>query len=199
MRTTANLVLSAVALLVVFTVALPAQSITGDLIVNVTDPSGAVVSGAKLELTAVETNVKIAGLTDSLGNGLFSQLKPGPYKLEVTAPGFQKASITDIVITIGQRARVDAKLIVGAVTEAVDVSAAAETLLNAESAAVGQVITDKAIVELPLNGRNFIQLAQLSAGAAPIGIGVSPATSWTGRSDSTLSLAGAGRPITASW
>jgi hypothetical protein len=190
MRTTAKLVLQVFALLVVFQVALPAQLITGDLIVNVTDPSGAVVSGAKLELTAVETNVKIASLTDSLGNGLFSQLKPGHYTLEVTAPGFQKASITDIVITIGQRARVDAKLVLGDVTAAVEVSAAAETLLNAESAAVGQVITGKVVVELPLNGRNFIQLAQLSAGAAPIGIGNSPATSWTGRSDSTLSLAG---------
>ena len=47
-----------------------------------------------------------------------------------------------------------------------------------------------AIVELPLNGRNFIQLAQIATGAVPIGIGTSPATSWTGRSDSTLSVAG---------
>lgn len=167
-----------------------AQSITGDLVVNVTDSTGAVVGGAKLELIAVETNVKIESSTDSLGNALFSQLKPGAYKLAITAPGFQKASVSDILIALGQRARIDAKLTVGALTEAINVSAAAETLLNAESAAVGQVITDRAIVELPLNGRNFIQLAQISAGAAPIGIGVSPATSWTGRGDSTLSLAG---------
>jgi hypothetical protein len=166
------------------------QSITGDLVVNVADPSGAVVSGAKLELTQVETNVKFQGETDSLGSFLFSQLKPGPYRLDVTASGFQKANITDIVITIGQRAHVDARLTVGAITQEINVSAAAETLLNAESASVGQVITDRAIVELPLNGRNFIQLAQISAGAAPVGIGVSPATSWTGRSDSTLSIAG---------
>ncbi|HYM09419.1 MAG TPA: carboxypeptidase regulatory-like domain-containing protein [Bryobacterales bacterium] len=169
---------------------LHAQSITGDLVVNVTDPSGAVVSAAKLELTAVETNVKFEGQSDTLGNALFSQLKPGPYKLDVTAPGFQKATVTDIVIAIGERARVDAKLTVGTVAETVEVSAAAETLLNSESASLGQVIKSQSIVELPLNGRNFIQLAQISAGAAPIGIGVSPATSWTGRSDSTLSLAG---------
>ena len=190
MRRSAILALSLLASLIVFPVAAPAQSITGDLVVNVTDPSGAVVGGAKLELMAVETNVKFEGQTDNLGNFLFSQLKPGHYKLDVTAVGFRKASVTDINITIGQRARVDAQLKVGTVAETVEVSAAAETLLNAESASMGQVLKDQTIVELPLNGRNFIQLAQISAGAAPIGIGVSPATSWTGRSDSTLSLAG---------
>ncbi|MGH9424627.1 MAG: carboxypeptidase-like regulatory domain-containing protein [Thermoanaerobaculia bacterium] len=166
------------------------QSITGDLVVNVTDPSGSVVSGAKLSLVQVETNVHLEAKTDALGNYLFSQLKPGRFALEVSGRGFQKTNLTDIVISLGQRARVDVKLTVGTLTETVNVSAAAETLLNAESASVGQVITSAPIVELPLNGRNFIQLAQISAGAAPIGIGTSPATSWTGRSDSTLSIAG---------
>src|SRR2546427_761967 len=96
-----------VALTLAMCALLPGQSITGDLVVNVTDPSGAVVSGAKLELIAVETNVKFEGQTDNLGNSLFSQLKPGSYKLDVTAEGFQKATVTDIVIAIGQRARVD--------------------------------------------------------------------------------------------
>jgi hypothetical protein len=166
------------------------QSITGDLVVNVTDPSGSAVSGAKLSLIQVETNVRLDAQTDALGNYLFSQLKPGRFALEVSGPGFQKTNLTDIVITLGQRARVDVKLTVGTLTETVNVSAAAETLLNAESASVGQVITSAPIVELPLNGRNFIQLAQISADAAPVGIGTSPATSWTGRTDSTLSIAG---------
>ena len=183
-------VLTLIALLPLLTAALFGQSITGDLVVNVTDPSGAVVSGAKLELTQTETNIKFQGQTDSLGNFLFSDLKPGGYSLDVTTAGFQKANITDISIAIGQRARVAAKLTVGAMTQEVTVSVAAETLLNAESANVGQVVNGEPIIDLPLNGRNFIQLAQISAGAAPIGIGTSPATSWTGRSDSTLSIAG---------
>ena len=91
---------------------------------------------------------------------------------------------------MGQRARVDVKMTLSQVTETVTVSAAAATLINAESAAIGQVLGSKAIVELPLNGRNFIQLAQLTAGAIPLGIANSPATSWTGRSDTTLSIAG---------
>src|SRR5450759_2372143 len=190
MRKSASAVLFVLVFSLLFTVSVFAQSITGDLVVNVTDPSGAVVSGAKLELTQVETNVKFEGQSDTLGNFLFSNLKPGLYKLDVTAAGFQKANITGITMSLGQRARVDARLTVGALTETVEVSAAAETLLNAESASVGQVLNNQAIVELPLNGRNFIQLAQISAGAVPIGIGTSPATSWTGRSDSTLSVAG---------
>jgi len=171
-------------------VLLVAQSITGDLVVNVTDPSGGVVTAAKVELTQVETSVKFSGVTDTLGNFLFSNLKTGAYQLDVTAPGFQKANFTGINISLGQRARLDVKLEVGAMTQEVSVSATAETLLNAESASVGQVLNNEAIVQLPLNGRNFIQLAQISAGAVPIGIGTSPATSWTGRSDSTLSVAG---------
>ena len=183
---------SRILLAFVFSIAgnLYCQSITGDLLVNITDPSGGVISGAKLTLLQVETNARLEGATDGLGNYLFSQLKPGRFALEVSASGFQKTNLSDIVITLGQRARVDVKLTVGTLNETVNVSAATETLLNAESASVGQVISSAPIVELPLNGRNFIQLAQISAGAAPIGIGTSPATSWTGRTDSTLSIAG---------
>ena len=190
MRNSALVGLSLPALSLLFMVALSGQSITGDLVVNVTDPSGAVVTNAKMELTQVETNVRFAGTTDSLGNFLFSNLKTGAYKLDISATGFQRANITGINISLGQRARVDAKLEVGAMSQEVSVSATAETLLNAESASVGQVLNNQAIVELPLNGRNFIQLAQISTGAVPIGIGTSPATSWTGRGDTTLSMAG---------
>jgi Carboxypeptidase regulatory-like domain len=165
------------------------QSITGDLVVNVTDPSSGVVSGAKLTLTHTDTNVQFTAETDTLGNSVLPQLKPGRYTLDVSAPGFRKENVTDIVVAIGQRAQVNVKLTLGAVTETVSVSGTAETLL-AENASVGQVISSQSIVDLPLNGRNFIQLAQISAGAAPIGNGTSPATSWTGRTDSTLSIDG---------
>jgi hypothetical protein len=178
------------ALLLAIPVAMFAQSITGDLVVNVTDPSGAVVIGAKLALTEVETNIKQESVTDALGNSMFGQLKPGMYKLDVTAPGFQNQAVTDVRVQVGQRARVDVKMAVGQLTESVTVSAAGVTLLNSESAALGQVLEQKAIVSLPLSGRNFLNLAAISAGAIPIGIGTSPASSWTGRSDMTLSIAG---------
>ncbi len=167
-----------------------AQSISGDLVVNVADPSSASVAGAKLILTDVDTKVRQELTTDSLGNGLFLQLKPGLYKLEATAAGFQTRAVNDIRIQVGQRARVNVEMAVGQLTESVTVSAAAATLLNSESAAIGQVMDHAAIVNLPLSGRNFLQLAALTSGAVPIGIGNSPATSWTGRSDTTLSIAG---------
>ena len=160
-----------------------AQTISGDLVVNVTDPSGSAVLGSKLTLTEVETRVKHESVTDSLGNSLFFQLKPGVYRLEVEASGFRKVDLSDIRIQVGQRARVDVTLQVGQVSESVTVSAATTTLLNAESAALGQVLDQRSIIDLPLSGRNFIQLATLTSGAVPIGIANSPATSWTGRSD----------------
>jgi hypothetical protein len=175
-------------LLGVFSVA--AQTISGDLVVNVTDPSGLAVPGSKLTLTELATNVKTESTTDSLGNALFFQLKPNVYSLEVESSGFRKAQVGDIRIQVGQRARVDVKLQVGQITESVTVSAAGATLINAESAAIGQVLDQRSIIDLPLSGRNFIQLAALSSGAVPIGIAGSPATSWTGRSDTTLSIAG---------
>ena len=167
-----------------------AQSISGDLVVNVVDSSSSMVSAAKLSLTEVETKVRQESVTDSLGNALFPQLKPGTYQLEVTAAGFQTRTVSDIRIQVGQRARVNVEMAIGQLTESVTISAAAATLLNSESAAIGQVMDHQAIVNLPLSGRNFIQLATLTSGAVPIGIGTSPSTSWTGRSDMTLSIAG---------
>ncbi len=167
-----------------------AQQVTGDLLVNLTDSSGSVVPAATLTLTQINTSLKFVTASDDLGNALYPQLQPGIYTLSVSKPGFQPHSVQDILIQVGQRARVDVRINVGALTETVTVSAAQVTLLNAESASAGQVISQKPIVELPLNGRNFIQLAQLSSGAVPLGIGVSPASSWTGRGDTTLSVAG---------
>lgn len=166
------------------------QTISGDLVVRVSDPSDLIVQGATLSLTEVETGITHAAVTDAQGTYLFGQLKPGLYRLEVGGPSFRTTNVQDIRIQVGQRARVDVKLLLATVSEEVNVSAAATTLLNAESAAIGQVMDNRTIVELPLNGRNFIQIAQLSAGAMPLGIGVSPASTWTGRADTTLSIAG---------
>lgn len=167
-----------------------AQSISGDLVVKVSDSSNAVVAGARLILTATDTNVKSESITDKEGTTLFPQLRPGRYQLEVSHAGFQTQAVKDIRIQVGQRARVDIEMKIGQVTEAVTISAAAETLLNRESAAIGQVLDQQTIVNLPLSGRNFLQLAAITSGSVPIGIGTSPASSWTGRSDMSLSIAG---------
>jgi hypothetical protein len=167
-----------------------AQGITGDLSVNVSDPNGAVVPNATLTLKNVQENTTSAGRTDGSGNYVFGQLKPGSYSLDIKAEGFQPQRLNDITIQLAQRAAVGVRMTLGTVTETVDVSASAATLLNAESATEGQVMQQQTIENLPLNGRNFIQLAQLSAGVSPIGEGNSPATTWTGRTDQTISVEG---------
>ncbi len=166
------------------------QAITGDLTINVTDPNGAAVPNAKFQLKNNQEGTTISGESNSLGTYNFSQLKPASYSLKVTAPGFQEQQVSDINIQLAQRASVNVKLTVGQVSETVNVSASAETLLNTDSATEGQVLQAHAIENLPLNGRNFIQLAQLSAGAAPTGTGNSAATTWTGRTDQSLSIEG---------
>lgn len=166
------------------------QAITGDLTINVSDPNGATLAGAQLSLTSVQAGATISGQTNDVGSFTFSQLRPGSYRVKVRASGFQEQLVNDITIELAQRTSVDVKMTIGQLTQVVEVSASAETLLNTETATAGQVLTEHTIEDLPLNGRNFIQLAQLTAGASPIGTGNSPATTWTGRTDQTISIGG---------
>ena len=166
------------------------QAITGDLTINVFDPNGGSVSGAKLDLLSTGEGRAASGQTNGSGSFSFSQLRPGTYTLKVTASGFQDQMVSGMTIQLAQRTSVDVRMTIGQLSQTVEVSASAETLLNTETATGGQVLTEHTIQDLPLNGRNFIQLAQLTAGAAPIGTGNSPATTWTGRTDQTLSIEG---------
>ena len=177
-------------LLVLFLPAMWGQSITGDLLVVAVDPQNAVVPGARLALTAVGTDVSYTGTSDANGSYLFGQLKPGVYRLAASAPGFQPTQLVNIRIDLGQSAKVEVNFKIGDTATTVEVSAGAATLLNVENATVGQVIQERTLNELPLNGRNFVQLAQLSPGVTPVSAGHSSATVWTGRSDTTVSIAG---------
>lgn len=151
------------------TVALFGQSITGTILGTVYDSSQAVVSGAKVEVTMVTQGWKRSMETDGLGNYIFTNLPPGRYAITVSAPGFQTANVPDIELRVDQRARVDATLQPGAVTEQVTVSAGAVPLLATDSNTVGHVVDSRAIRNLPLNGRRFFDLALLTTGAAPQG------------------------------
>lgn len=178
------------ALLISLAGSLAAQGITGDLLVNVGDPSGAVVPKATLTLVEVATGITLRGQTDGAGNHLFAQLKPGDYKLTASAAGFSDAVVEQVRVILGQKGRLDVRLQLGSTTTAIVVSAAVETLLNAESAATGHTLDYRRIVEMPMAGRNFLDLALLGGGATPQGAGYSPASSWTGRGGLSLSIAG---------
>jgi hypothetical protein len=143
---------------------LQAQSTTADLLGAVTDSTGAVVVGAAVKVTSLNTGEVRTAVTDDHGAYVINALQPAHYEVLVSAPGFKSHKVPDILVAAGDRARVDAMLKTGAISETVEVSASTP-LLQSESSTVGTTLVEKSVQDLPLNGRNFVQLAQLTAGA----------------------------------
>src|SRR3954451_7424879 len=141
---------------------------TGTILGTVTDASGAIISNAKVTVTNTSTNTDFRTVTSSAGDFNAPSLNPGPYKVTVEAPGFEKFVTSGIVLTVNQRARVDAALKPGAVTETVEASAQA-VVLNTDSAELSNLISQQQVEDLPLNGRNFMQLLLVGAGAVTVG------------------------------
>jgi len=132
----------------------------------VTDESDAAVPGAKITATNVATGVALSATTNESGFYSIPFLIPGTYRVEAARQGFAAAKRENLKLDVNQTSAVDFRLRVGAVTEAVEVTAAAE-LINSQTSVVGQVIENTRIVEMPLNGRNYLDLAKLTAGVAP--------------------------------
>ncbi len=127
---------------------------------EVRDPSGAVVPNARVTVTNTATNVSRNSVTNNEGIYAFPALVPGPYEVRVETSGFRTAS-SKLELQVQQTARVDFALQVGQTSETIEVSASA-ALLTTDNATVGSVIEERRIVELPLNGRNYLQLATLA-------------------------------------
>jgi hypothetical protein len=140
-----------------------AQFETATLTGTITDPVGAVIQNATVEAINEATNVSTAVTTNEEGRYNFPSLRPGSYRVNVSAQGFKQSVSTGLVLQVNQAARYDFQLSVGAVTEQVNVAAAAP-VLETETSARGAVIDQTKIVELPLNGRDYNQLALLSPG-----------------------------------
>ena len=135
-------------------------SVTG----RVTDPSGAVLSGARVTMTAVDTNVTHEAVSDSGGNYNFPSLPIGPYTMTVTAPGFQKYVQTGLRLQVNDALQINVGMKVGEVSQSVQVQADA-TMVQTQQNGISQVVDQKRIVELPLNGRNPTQLITISGAA----------------------------------
>ncbi len=148
---------------------LAAQSITGSILGTVFDPSKAVITGAKVKATNMAQGWSQDSVTDGLGDYIFTHLPPGEYSISVSTTGFQTVTIPNINVQVDQRARVDATLQAGSVTEQVTVDAGSTPLLATDSNVIGQVEDTRDIRELPLNGRRFFDLALLTSGAGPQG------------------------------
>ncbi len=138
-----------------------AQTDTSSLQGRVTDPQGAAVAGAQVSLTNQATGAQRKAQSTVDGAYLFNLIPPGRYDVEASAPGFRTFHDAGVPVDVAAPARLDIKFEVGAVSERVEVTAVV-SLLNTESAAQGTVIGEEKILSLPLNGRQFIDLALLS-------------------------------------
>jgi hypothetical protein len=142
---------------------LQAQVDTGSITGAVTDASGAVVSGAKVTLTNEGTGAVLSTTTRSDGGYEFNPVRIGSYKLDAAAPGFKNEVQIHVAVDVSSNILRNFKLQPGAVTETVEVTSEAP-LLQSQDASVGQVVDQRSVNNLPLNGRNFTFLAQLGAG-----------------------------------
>ncbi|HZT33468.1 MAG TPA: TonB-dependent receptor [Bryobacteraceae bacterium] len=162
----------------------------GEITGTVADATGAVIAGASVTVTNTATNQVRQVATNDTGNYSIPYLVPGSYDVKVENPGFKTATRKGIDLQVGAAARIDFKLEVGEVTQQMEVSGGAP-LLTTETVALGTVIENKRIVELPLNGRDYLQLVTLSPnvtteGGAGGGGGLQGGV----RSQTSLSVAG---------
>ena len=132
----------------------------GEIVGSVSDATGAMIPGAAVTVTNTGTNAVRATQTNAAGLYTAPGLVPGPYVVRVETAGF-RPSARSLTLQVQQTARVDFEMEVGEVTESIEVTSEA-ALLTTENTTVGTVIDQRRIQELPLNGRNFLQLATLS-------------------------------------
>jgi hypothetical protein len=144
-------------------VAARAQTLDTGILGTVTDAQGTVVPGATVTITQPATGLVRAVTTGPDGGYEVRYLRPGEHTLEIQMTGFRTERRTGIVLQLSQLARIDVRLQVGELKETVEVTAASP-LLQTEGAVLGEVVGTERVVNLPLNGRNFLQLANLTPG-----------------------------------
>ncbi|MEP7361870.1 MAG: TonB-dependent receptor [Acidobacteriota bacterium] len=143
-----------------------AQTVTATLVGSVTDASSASVSEAAVTVSNRDTNLARTTRTTPSGDYRIPALPPGVYQIAIEHAGFKRSVIDEVELQVDQTARVDAVLQVGEVAESVEVTAA-PPLVSSETSSVGQVIGNKQVVDLPLKGRSFFELALLAPGTTP--------------------------------
>jgi hypothetical protein len=157
-------ILGAVFGLVLFTqLASVAQTSTATLTGTIRDASGANLPGVMITVTNMDRNTPQTLISNDAGNYVVPALVPGTYSVMAELPGFKKFLREEITLQVNQTVRVDIELSLGGVSETVEVTAAV-SMVETETSSRGSVIDEKKIVELPLNGRDYNQLALLSPG-----------------------------------
>jgi hypothetical protein len=160
---------------------------SGEITGTVSDSSGAVVSGATVTVTNTGTNQARKVTTSAAGNYSVPYLNPGIYDVTAENPGFKLDSRKGVQVEVGATARVDFTMQVGEISQQVEVTGGAP-LVDTDDAAIGAVIENKSIVELPLNGRNYLSLVALSPNVAVEAGTPSQETTYQGGLRSTMAF-----------
>ena len=168
-----------------------AQVTAGTIVGSVKDEQGAAVPGANVTITEVNKGTVGTYTTDADGSFQVPFLIPGTYDVAIELTGFRKHTHRGVVLQVNQRARVDVTLTVGGLTDATEVVGLAP-LTRTDSAELGEVIEERAVRELPLNGRNFAQLVYLVPGVTPgqAGENLSGASTFNPRGSSNFNALG---------
>src|SRR5262245_12310677 len=143
---------------------LGAQVTTADIVGTVTDASSAVLPGAKITVENLDTRAVRNTLSGSTGDYVFTLLPIGRYSVKAEATGFGSWSVAQVSLAVGDRLRLDVHMEVGQVGQSVEVTARTPAL-QSDSSSIGTLVNERAVQDLPLNGRNFVRLATLGAGA----------------------------------
>ncbi|MCU1325250.1 MAG: hypothetical protein JWN34_620, partial [Bryobacterales bacterium] len=170
------------------------QAGTGEINGSVTDPAGAAVSGAIVNISSAATGVQRSLTSNAEGRYSAPALLPGVYAVRVEAPGFSAQNRTAVQLQTGQVLSLDFAMQLGNVAETVEVTTAAP-VLDTETTSVGTVIENRRIVELPLNGRNYLQLASLIPGATTNGPASSQGQQRMGGARNSFALNVAGQRV----
>jgi hypothetical protein len=140
------------------------QVTTSEVLGTITDASGAMVPGASVTVKNLSTSAEYRAVSDSAGSYLVRLLPPGRYSMQVALAGFKTWNVAEMALATGDRLRQDVILETGQLTQEIQVMAQTPAL-QADSATLGGLLGDRAVADLPLNGRNIINLAQLVVGA----------------------------------
>ena len=146
----------------------PAQNTTATVVGRVGDVSDAAVPGVTVTLTGAETGLTLNTNTAEDGTYVFSLVRPGRYRLTLEKAGFQKFKTQDFDLEVDQTQRFDVKLTIGQVSETITVSDR-PGMVETDTSSLGEVVTNREVEELPVDGRNPFELAALVAGVQPGG------------------------------
>ncbi len=151
-------------MVLLWTVSANAQVTTADVVGTVYDSTRAVIADAKVAITNLGTGLTRTAQSGASGDFVINSLPPGTYSVKIEAPSFKTYNVSTLTLASGDRTRIDAAMQAGQTTETVEVTTATP-LLQTDSSTLSSTITSQAVQDLPLNGRNFVQLAQQVPGA----------------------------------